>query len=116
MWLTSFQIDWDQVAADPVLVKPISNGHAAKMRWASRVASTHNKYAEVFQSHSLSFAPSAAVILRIEARNDVPPLLPPPRTLPPLGRMPTAQQDDARGRRIANYSLSSWAVVSRARA
>ncbi|KAJ3503415.1 hypothetical protein NM208_g16518 [Fusarium decemcellulare] len=28
------QIDWNQVAADPVLLQPITNGHAARMRFA----------------------------------------------------------------------------------
>ncbi|KAM0343725.1 hypothetical protein ACHAPU_008316 [Fusarium lateritium] len=27
-------IDWNQVAADPVLIQPITNGHAARMRFA----------------------------------------------------------------------------------
>ncbi|KAL7795256.1 hypothetical protein V8C37DRAFT_48661 [Trichoderma ceciliae] len=27
-------IDWNQVAADPVLIEPISNGHAARMRFS----------------------------------------------------------------------------------
>jgi hypothetical protein len=33
------QIDWNQVAADPVLIQPITNGHAARMRY-SRFRST----------------------------------------------------------------------------
>ncbi|ETS06583.1 hypothetical protein M419DRAFT_117133, partial [Trichoderma reesei RUT C-30] len=27
-------IDWNQVAADPVLLEPITNGHAARMRYS----------------------------------------------------------------------------------
>ena len=33
------QIDWNQVAQDPVLLQPITNGHAARMRY-SRFRST----------------------------------------------------------------------------
>src|SRR6478735_5402482 len=32
--LTQPQIDWNQVASDPVLIEPITNGHAARMRFA----------------------------------------------------------------------------------
>ncbi|KAH6610230.1 hypothetical protein Trco_000250 [Trichoderma cornu-damae] len=64
-------IDWNQVAADPVLVEPITNGHAARMRY-SRFRATVNGHTASKRARPSEKARAAKVKKGVQTKKDKP--------------------------------------------
>ncbi|RFU80941.1 hypothetical protein TARUN_1226 [Trichoderma arundinaceum] len=64
-------IDWNQVAADPVLIEPITNGHAARMRY-SRFRATVTGHTPSKRGRPSDKARTAKVKKGVQAKKDKP--------------------------------------------
>ncbi|KAL6801866.1 hypothetical protein J3E68DRAFT_232868 [Trichoderma sp. SZMC 28012] len=64
-------IDWSQVAADPVLIEPITNGHAARMRY-SRFRATVTGHTPSKRGRPSEKAKSGKVKKGVQAKKEKP--------------------------------------------